>query len=270
MDIFQKAAEFETEGKPFALVTITSEKGSAPRMLGAKMLVLSDGSIVGSIGGGRLEKEAIADALKAIAEGKSCAKKYSLTPEDKGGLGMFCGGEVEVFIDVSQPSPLLLILGGGHIAHELHYFAPWLGFRVIVVDNRRDFATKERFPNAFKVINAEYNDEKLKELADENTYVVIITHGHMGDKDALKNMITTKSAYIGMIGSKNKVKKIKELLEKEGVSKEKLNNVYSPIGLDIGADTPSEIALSILAEIVAVKNTGKTPEISMRRCVSAQ
>ncbi len=269
MDIFSNAAELESESKPFALLTIISENGSAPRMIGAKMIVQQDGSMIGTIGGGRLEKQAVEDALGAISEGTSVLKKYKLTPE-KGGLGMLCGGEVEVFIDVSRPSPSLLILGGGHIAQELHYFAPRLGFRVIVVDNRPEFATKERFPNAFKVIKAEYNDEELRNLAGKNSHVVIVTHGHLGDKEALKNMLNSNPAYIGMIGSRTKVGKIMELLEAEGVPRNKLSRVYSPIGLDIGSDTPAEIALSILSEIVAVKNTGKPPRISLMRTRNAR
>ena len=177
---------------------------------------------------------------------------------------MYCGGNVGVFIDVFKPSSRLLLVGGGHIALALHNMAPQLGFSVVVVDDRKEYASKERFPKASSVLQMEYDEPGLAELVGENTFVVIITHAHKGDKLALASLLKTKTAYLGMIGSRTKVAKIFSDLKEEGVEEEELAEVHSPIGLDIGAESPEEIALSIMSEIVAVRNKGQTPLNSMK------
>lgn len=263
MDLLDKMAELKDE-TPFALVTIISEEGSTPRMVGAKMLIMLGGEAFGTIGGGELEKRVMADASRALDEGVSCSKEYKLAPEGAGGIGMYCGGNVGVFIDVFKPSSRLLLVGGGHIALALHNMAPQLGFSVVVVDDRKEYASKERFPKASSVLQMEYDEPGLAELVGENTFVVIITHAHKGDKLALASLLKTKTAYLGMIGSRTKVAKIFSDLKEEGVEEEELAEVHSPIGLDIGAESPEEIALSIMSEIVAVRNKGQTPLNSMK------
>lgn len=226
------------------------------------MIVLPDGTIHGAIGGGGMEKQVIEDALELMKTGGCRSNRYPLNGAQAG--EPICGGEASVFIEVVRAPETLLLCGGGHIAHAVAPMAQILGMNLIVVDERETFASRERFPNALSVINTHPGDPEIRKLVTASTCVVIFTHNHEHDKDALKNLIDTGAAYIGMIGSKTKVKQLMTELAAEGVSAEALDRVYSPVGLDIGAETPAEIAVSILAEIIHVRRTGSASAISMK------
>lgn len=230
-----------------ALATVVASRGSAPRKIGAKMLVFGDGSIQGTIGGGGLEKLVIADAQKALKEKSSFSKEYPL--DKKSGL-QICGGKVSIFIETLAPEKKLVIAGGGHIGLALSFLARLLGFCVVIVDNRRAFANKERFPHADKVICGRYAKAFKKIRADENTYIVIVTHGHAFDTECLEAALATGAGYIGMIGSTRKIRHVYGFLAKKGIKKSVLKKVHAPIGLDIGAETPEEIAVAIAAQLV--------------------
>ena len=237
-----------------AVVTVLEVKGSSPGKEGAMMAVFSDGSILGTVGGGALEYEFIQEALKAIKENKSFEKSFELT--EKGSLHMKCGGFVRAYIKVFAKREKLLIMGGGHLGAELYTLGKFLNKYVVIFDDREEFANKERFPEADEIILGKMKETVKNYSIDENSYIIIVTRGHENDKECLKAILDKKvfPKYIGMVGSRGKVlSTYKELLD-EGYLKEELKKIYSPIGLDISSSEPKEIALGIMAEITAVKN----------------
>ena len=259
-EVYRALLDTTRSGEPVALVTLVETKGSTPREAGAKMLVYSDGSTAGSIGGGAMEARAISDALEFLSEGGSCLVDYSLIGRD-GDLGL-CGGEVKVFIEIVMPKPTLLIAGAGHISQSLAKLGALLGFRVVVVDDRRDFATKERFPTVGRVEVVELEEFVRDMDITEHCYVVIATRGHEHDDVVLRQVVGIPAAYIGLVGSRRKVAAIFEHLLGEGIPEESLVRVRAPIGLDIGAATLDEIALSIMAEILMIRRGGTGHSLS--------
>ena len=228
-------------GEPVALATVVEVKGASPAQVGFKLLVRPDGSTVGNLGGGALEQRVREEAVTALREERSRLAHYTLREEGPDAVGMLCGGEVTVFIEVYQPAPTLLIVGGGHIGRPLAEMARIVGFNVQVVDVRPERATVPQLdPTAITPW----------------TYVVLITEDHVTDEQALRQVVDTPAAYVGMIGSRRKVGVIFDHLRAEGVSEERLVHVYAPIGLDLGGRSPAEIALAILAEIVQVRYGG--------------
>lgn len=250
------------KGIETAVVTVLEVKGSSPGKEGSMMAVFSDGSILGTVGGGALEYEFIQEALKAIKENKSCEKSFELT--EKGSLHMKCGGFVRAYIKVFAKREKLLIMGGGHLGAELYTLGKFLNKYVVIFDDREEFANRERFPEADEIIFGKMEETVKNYSIDENSYIIIVTRGHENDKECLKAILDKKVSpkYIGMVGSRGKVlSTYKELLD-EGYSKEELKKIYSPIGLDISSSEPKEIALGIMAEITAVKN--QKTEVHMR------
>ena len=242
------------KGIETAVVTVLEVKGSSPGKEGSMLAVFSDGSILGTVGGGALEYEFIQEALKAIKENKSCEKSFELT--EKGSLHMKCGGFVRAYIKVFAKREKLLIMGGGHLGAELYTLGKFLNKYVVVFDDREEFANRERFSEADEIIFGKMKETVKNYSIDENSYIIIVTRGHENDKECLKAILDKKVSpkYIGMVGSRGKVlSTYKELLD-EGYSKEELKKIFSPIGLDISSSEPKEIALGIMAEITAVKN----------------
>jgi xanthine dehydrogenase accessory factor len=250
-DLYARMAELAGRGTPFVLATVTDVKGSSPRHVGAKMLVFGDGTTEETIGGGVLEREAIAEARACLASGASCSRTYELRTEGEHALGSLCGGDVTVFFEPHRPGRALLVIGAGHVGQKLCSCASMLDFRVVVLDSREDMVTSERFPEADRLICGDPARTADLYDVDEHTNVVIVTHSAEHDESALRSVIDSPAAYIGMIGSRNKVRTIIARLRGEGVAGERLDLVHAPIGLDIGAETPAELALCIMAEIVA-------------------
>jgi xanthine dehydrogenase accessory factor len=216
------------------------------------MVVYPDGSIAGTIGGGAMEAAIIREAMDAIAQGTSRMAHYELRDPESGDLGV-CGGEADVYIDVVASRPTLLVVGAGHVAVPVAEIGHMVGFRVVVLDDRAEMASEERFPTAEKRIVGDIA-EKLGALSiTPNTYVVIITRGHAYDEAALRVVVGSSAAYVGMIGSRRKVRTTFDRLIEDGISKDLVQRVRAPIGINIGAQTPAEIAVSILAEIVLVR-----------------
>jgi xanthine dehydrogenase accessory factor len=250
-DIARLLAERCAAGLPTALVTVTRFTGSAPREAGAKMLVFPDKGIAGTIGGGRLEACAIEDAVKALSQGQPRTASYELEPR---ALGMYCGGAVEVFIDVYCETLKLVLLGGGHVGEKTAALAAFLGVPHWVVDDREEFAAKARFPGARRVIVGP-PDAAVKELAvDQNTAIAVVTRCHGFDLRCLVAALGTPAFYIGMIGSRTKVERLFALCERRGLSPAEDPRVHAPIGLDLGGGRPEDIALSIMAEIMRVRH----------------
>ena len=253
-EIYQEIARITAEGEEAALATVVGASGSTPREVGAKMLVRADGSIVGTIGGGSLEAQIIKQAVRAIKQGQSQRLHFNLTAEG-GELGMICGGDTEVFIEPILPSPTLFIFGGGHISLPLAKIGKILGFKIAVMDDRAEFANPQRFPEADQILAEDFSTAFSKLKINKASYIVIVTRNHQYDELVLELALGTEPKYIGMIGSKTKNKAVFSHLLAKGIAQEQLNKVHAPIGLEILAQTPEEIAVSILAEIVKVRHS---------------
>lgn len=266
-DFYGRLLDMLDQHHKLAIATVVEVQGSTPREGGAKMMVMPDGSIHGTIGGGRLEKLVTEEALEAMKKGQGFYKEYDLVGEEEGGIGTECGGISKVLVEVISTPDRLLICGGGHVGLALAKMAAVLGMQVWVVDPREEFSDLERYPDGISVVNASPASDEVAELVSSNTYVVILTHEHQLDKKALGRLVDREAAYIGMIGSKRKVRRIMKELEDEGTGKDKLSKVHAPIGLDIAAETPSEIAISILGEIVNTKRKGVASPISMKELI---
>jgi xanthine dehydrogenase accessory factor len=241
------------------VATIVSVRGSIPSFRTAKMLVRDDGSIVGTIGGGCVEADVWQAAREVMEEEKPRTLTFNLNQNPKYDTGLVCGGTLDIFIEPVLPVPVLYLFGAGHVAVNLYKVAHNAGFDVIVVDDRDTYANRERFPEA-REIHAEDFEQTMAKLApNESAYVVIVTRGHRDDMRVLRWAVQTPARYIGMIGSKRKVIAIYHELEKEGLPPELFDRVHAPVGLDIGAVTPEEIAVAITAELIALRRHSETP-----------
>lgn len=252
MEIFETVTELIQSGKSIALAIIIKTKGSTPRRTGAKMIVLKDGKTNGTMGGGDLEKRVIEEAMETIRQGEPRIASFTLDME-KGKLDMMCGGELDVYIEPILPKEKLIIFGAGHITRVLAPLMQMAGFRVSVVDDSPDLLQNEKFAEIddLKLANMEQFAKDLQ--SDPSTYIVTLLRGFSKDEAILHQLINKDLKYIGMIGSRRKITTMRESLEREGVAKEAFSKLKAPIGLDIGAETPEEIAISIAAEIIAAK-----------------
>ncbi len=253
MDIYEEIVKLRREGRRGAVATIVSVRGSIPSFRTAKMLVRDDGSIVGTIGGGCVEAEIWQAAREVMEEEKPRTLTFNLNQNPKYDTGLVCGGTLDIFVEPVLPVPVLYLFGAGHVAVNLYKVAQNAGFDVVVVDDRETYANRERFPEA-REIHAEDFDQSMAKLApNESAYIVIVTRGHRDDMRVLRWAVQTPARYIGMIGSKRKVIAIYHELEKEGLPPELFERVHAPVGLDIGAVTPEEIAVAITAELIALR-----------------
>ena len=267
-EVFAALAEALEQGEETALVTIVASNGSTPQRVGAKMLVYADGRTVGTIGGGCYENDAFGRAREAIASKRPATVKYELNDDFAQETGLVCGGQMEVFIEPVEASPELFIFGAGHVGYCTAKLAQEVGFRVHVVDDREKFANTERFGPGIDVVVEDIPTWLAARRMPATAYAVIVTRGHRHDLDALRALTASPLRYLGLIGSKAKVRRIFDALLEEGLPGERLATVHAPIGLDIGAITPQEIGVSIVAELIAVKH-GKTAKaggeaVSMR------
>jgi xanthine dehydrogenase accessory factor len=259
MDLYEEIVALRRGGRRGALATIINVRGSIPSFNTAKMLVRDDGSIVGTIGGGCVEAEVWQAAREVMEQEKPRTLTFNLNQNPKYDTGLVCGGTLEVYVEPVQPIPVLYLFGAGHVAYNVYRVAKIAGFDVVVIDDRESYANAERFPDAREVI-AENFDQAVKRVApNENSYVVIVTRGHRDDMRILRWAVQTDARYLGMIGSKRKVITIYKELEKEGVPAHLFEKVMAPIGLEIGAVTPEEIAVSIVGELIARKRNVEAP-----------
>ena len=266
-ELFQEAARRTTAREPFVLCTVTATARSAPRDAGAKMLVAPGGSIQGSVGGGPLEAVVIVEATRLLKEGAtSCERKFSLTASGDAAyvagsedLGMKCGGEVTVFLDVVRPSPRLVLYGAGHVGERVASIAGEIGLSTVVVDDRKDFATRDRFPKAAEVRCEDLGAIPLGGIGiGPEDFVVILTRCHALDEGVLEAALGTTARYVGLIGSRRKVAVIVRNIERRtGRDLRADERLHAPIGLKLGDKTPGEIAISILAEILLLKSKGE-------------
>ena len=252
-EVFAAVADALERGEQAALVTIVSTTGSTPQRVGAKMLVFADGRTIGTIGGGCYENDAFWKARDVISTRKPRLVRYELTDDFAEESGLICGGQMEVYIEPIEPAPRLYIVGAGHVGYHLGRMANDVGFRIHVIDDRDKFASPERFPYAEAVIVDSIPDWLHRAELSANAYAVVVTRGHRHDLDALRALAPRDLRYLGLIGSRAKVKRIYDALLAESMPPECLRRIHAPIGLDIGAVTPQEIAVSITAELIAVR-----------------
>jgi len=258
MDIYQEIVGLRQAGRRGALATITNVRGSIPSFQTSKMLVRDDGSIVGTIGGGCVEAEVWQAAREVMEEEKPRTLTFNLNQNPKYDTGLVCGGTLEVFIEPVLPIPVLYLFGAGHVAYNTFKAARAAGFDVVVVDDRESYANRERFPDARDVMADDFDQACARLTPTENSYIVIVTRGHRDDMRVLRWAVTTPARYIGMIGSRRKTISIYKELENQGMDAALFERVNAPVGLEIGAVTPEEIAVAIVAELIAFRRNCET------------
>jgi xanthine dehydrogenase accessory factor len=266
MSIYNAVAELEAHNKAGALCMIVSSQGSTPRHTTSKMLVYADGSFVGTVGGGELESRVIREALEALQDGRPRLLQYSMTDPGRGDPGV-CGGQLEVFVEPLIPKPVLVVIGSGHVGKAVAHLAHWLGFYVVVNDDRPEFCTPEAVPGG-----DEYHAVPMAEFPEKMkitpwTYLILTTRGVDIDVKGMPVLLETPAAYIGVIGSRRRWTTTRKKLLENGIPAEKLNRVRSPIGLELNAETPEEIAVSILAEIIMLRQGGDGSVMSGKKLV---
>src|ERR1700751_5995667 len=278
MDLFEEIVRMRKAGMRGALATIVHTNGSIPSSESSRMLVRDDGTIVGTIGGGCVEADVWAAAREVMAKETPRKMVFALNNEASYDNGLICGGTLEVFVEPILPQPVAYIFGGGHISMALAKSASAAGFGIVVIDDREQFANKERFPMA-QELYASYQDAFARIQPNASSYLVIVTRGLRTDMRVLAWAVRTQARYIGMVGSKRQVNSVYQALEKEGYSPAEFAGVYAPMGLEIGALSPDEIAISITAELIAVRRNVRSaqhkklqrdvPEATARKAVSS-
>ncbi len=257
-NVFAHLPELLKSGRTHALVIVVKTEGSAPRKAGTKMIVLGDGRTLGTMGGGELEERVITEALDAIE--KRSPKVISFTLDvQKGKLDMMCGGTVEVYIEPIIPSARVFIFGAGHITKALAPLLVQAGFHVRIVDDDAKLLNGYPLPDVIETVTGDMANIADDLQGDSDTYIVLLSRGFSRDRTILKNLITKNFKYIGMIGSANKIHTMKEDIIKDGIEETALSKLKAPVGLDIGAETPDEIAISIAAELIAVRSNKLCP-----------
>ena len=251
MDLYEEIVRLRKDGRRGAVATIVNVRGSIPSFKTAKMLVRDDGSIVGTIGGGCVEAEVWQAAREVMESEKPRTISFDLNNDPKYDTGLVCGGTLEIFVEPILPPAELYIFGAGHVATSLYQVSRIAGFDVTIIDDREAYANRERFPEAQQVIAEDFDKAAAQLTPSESSYIVIVTRGHRDDMRMLRWAVQTPARYIGMIGSKRKTISIFKELQKEGLPASLFDRVHAPIGLDIGAITPEEIAISITAELIA-------------------
>jgi xanthine dehydrogenase accessory factor len=253
MDIYEEIVKLRQQGRRGAVATIVNVRGSIPSFKTAKMLVRDDGSICGTIGGGCVEADVWQAAREVMEAEKPRTLTFNLNQDPKYDTGLVCGGTLDIFIEPVLPPALLFIFGAGHVSVNLYKVAHNAGFDVVVVDDRETYANRERFPEAKEVFAEDFDQATAKLTPGESSYIVIVTRGHRDDMRVLRWAVQTRARYVGMIGSKRKTIAIFKELQKEGIPANLFERVHAPVGLDIGAVTPEEIAVSITAELIAIR-----------------
>ena len=253
--MFAEIATVLGRGEPMALLTVVRVLGAAPCAPGARLLVRADGTASGTFGGADTDARAREDGLRVLAGGEAGMVTYHLDAEGGESVGS-CGATLEVFVEPLRPEARLLVAGSGYVAQSLARLAAPLGWRVALLDDRSEFVRAAQMPEGVTTEVGELAELLAAHRPDAATAVVIVTRGHRSDKDALRAALETPAGYVGMIGSPSKVRNVFRALLKEGLSRETLGRAYAPIGLDLGAQTPDEIALAIAAELLMWRRGG--------------
>ena len=267
MDIFDEIVRLRRKGQKCALATIVQVNGSIPSYESAKLLVREDGSMTGTIGGGCVEAEVWTAAREVIETEQPKHLTFSLGQDAAYDNGLICGGQLNVFVEAIIPQPRAFIFGAGHISKSLSKVATLAGFATVIVDDREQFANRDRFPEADEVYAGEYEEVFPRLEVNSSSYLVIVTRGHRDDMRVLKWAMSTPARYISMIGSKRKVLGVMKELEKEGLRREEFDRLHAPMGLEIGAISPEEIAIAVVAEMIAVRRQPKSDWRSIAKSI---
>lgn len=254
--IYRALAELEAKNQPGALCTVIHSQGSTPRHEGSKMVVYPDGHIVGSVGGGEMESRVIAAALDAMQDGKPRKLEYHMADPARGDPGV-CGGSVEVFVDTVALKPQLISIGAGHVGRAVAHLAKWLGFFVVVSDDRAELCTPEAVPAGDEFLPIPMSEIPEKIQITPNTYLVLTTRGVDIDVPGMPGLLQSQASYIGVIGSKRRWETTRQKLIELGIDESLIERVKSPMGLDIHAETPEEIAVAIMGEIIKLRNVSR-------------
>ncbi|MCS6992554.1 MAG: XdhC family protein [Anaerolineales bacterium] len=254
-NLYRLISEALERGESTALCTITEAHGSTPRHTGSKMLVFEDGRFIGTIGGGELERRVLDEARKVIQAGKPVKLHYAMSDPARGDPGV-CGGQVEVFVEPILPKETIVVIGGGHVGKAVAHLAKWLGFWVVVSDDRAEFCTPEMNPDADVFLHVPMAELPRHLNINRNTYLLLTTRGSAVDVAGLPALLETPARYIGVIGSKRRWATTVKALKERGISEQALARVHSPMGLELNAETPEEIAVSMMAEILLLKHGG--------------
>ncbi len=264
MSFYARLAQAAEQGQPVAVCTVVRTSGSTPRRAGAKMLVFEDGSIYDTIGGGEMEQRVVQAALEALQDGSPRLLAYDFVDPQRGDVGV-CGGQMEVFVEPITPAPTVIVIGSGHVGKAVAHLARWLGYRVLVNDDRPEFCTPDFIPEADGYYPVPAKDLPAQVPIHRWTYLVLTTRGVDVDTAALPALLETPAAFIGVIGSRRRWATTREKLLEAGVPEAQLERVISPVGLEIGAETPEEIAVSIMAQIVMLRRGGDGGPMNVRR-----
>jgi xanthine dehydrogenase accessory factor len=259
--VFDRLAQLEKEGKSFALATIVQASGSVPRHAGTRMLIFSDGSFEWTIGGGEVESLVIQAGQEALKDGKTRLLHYNFSDPERGDPGV-CGGEMDVYIEPIRPKATLVIFGMGHIGKAIAHLGSWLGFRVVGADDRADTMLEGNIPDVDERVRCEIADLPEHVELTDRTFVILATRGVTIDVAGLPALLRSPAAYIGVIGSRRRWETTARQLQEMGVPDDEILRVTSPMGLEIHAETPEEIALSILAEIIMIQRGGTGEKMS--------
>lgn len=253
--IFRLATERLARGESAVLCTIIRAEGSTPRHIGSKMLVYEDGSFAGTVGGGEMERRVMDEARAALKDGQPRVLAYSMTDPARGDPGV-CGGQVEIFVEPLTPPAQVVVIGGGHVGKAVAHLAKWLGFRVAVSDDRPEFCTPEVHPDADAFYPIPLAELPRQLNITPQTYLVLTTRGVTVDTAGLPALLETRAGYIGVIGSRRRWATTVKELKTKGIGAKALARIHSPMGLELNAETPEEIAVSIMAEIIMQRNAG--------------
>ena len=253
--LLSELLEAQELGKPVVLATIVQARGSVPRQSGAKMLIYGDGRLSGTIGGGEMEARIVQEALECLADGETRVVPYSLVDPERGDPGL-CGGEVEVYIEPYAPPVTLLVIGCGHVGKAVAALGHWLGYRVLVNDDRQELASPDHIPDADLYLPGSISELLSQIRVHSNTFVAVLTRNVLLDREILPLLAATDAPYIGVIGSRRRWQETKKLLLADDMAEEDLKRIHSPIGLELNAESPEEIAVSILSEIMMLRHGG--------------
>jgi len=269
VDIYDEIVRLRRLGQKCALATIVQVRGSIPSYESAKLLVREDGSIMGTVGGGCVEGEVWAAAREVIDTEKPKHLTFSLGQDAAYDNGLICGGQLNIFVEPVIPQPRAYIFGGGHVSKSISKVATLAGFATVIVDDREAFANKERFPEAEETYAEEYESVFAKLEVTSSSYLIIVTRGHRDDMRVLRWAVGTPARYIAMIGSKRKTISVIHELENEGFDRAAFEKIFAPMGLEIGAESPEEIAISVVAEMIAVRRSPDADWRSLSKSIFA-
>jgi xanthine dehydrogenase accessory factor len=260
--LLQELLAASESGQAVALATIVKARGSVPRHAGSKMLIYPDGRMSGTVGGGEMEARIREEALAALEDGRPRLVPYSLVDPARGDPGV-CGGEVEIYVEPYRSPASVLVIGCGHVGQAVAALAGWLGYRVAVHDDRQELVTPEVIPDADVYLGGAIEEALDAFPVTDNCYVVVVTRNVLIDQQVLPRLLTTPAPYIGVIGSRRRWAETQRLLLEDGLTEAQLKRFHSPIGLDLKAETPREIALSIMGEIIALRRGGTVPRLAI-------